>query len=443
MHINTDCLVVGGGPAGYAAAWAAGHMGVKTVIVERHGFLGGMGTVAGLNSFLNHHYEDKIDLSDGVYRRLVRRLYQTGGMYRAWKPNADFFDLEELKSSMESSLAEEQVRILYHCTFDDIYKSKNGHTLRFIGKGDEVLIDAKYVIDATGDADVCAKAGVPVSYGDSGAKDKAQPMSMVVQLANFKPSDYVAAGFRLTESGHACQGDCWREEIKLAREAGEWSIPRDSIAMWWSSPKDPTHIFINGTRVQGRLGCDPEQLSKAETEGRHQARELAVFFRKHIPGFQHSYLLATGPQIGVRETRRIIGNYVLTKNDVLSGYQPEDAVVECAYPIDIHSAQGHETNVYKDSTIHYGIPYRCLIPKAVKNILAAGRCISADHQSAGSFRVMPTCMSLGEAAGTAIGIAAREETSLENVNGAIIRNEMDVWRGTALTNPENGRFIPE
>ncbi|MGE9294644.1 MAG: FAD-dependent oxidoreductase [Puniceicoccales bacterium] len=442
MHINTDCLIIGGGPAGYAAAWAAAHMGVKTVIAERYGFLGGMGTVAGLNSFLNHHYEDKEDLSDGVYRRLVRRLYQAGSMYRAWEPNVDVFGLEDLKSTMEVSLTEEGVRILYHCAFDTIRRSEKGHTLRFVGKGDEVFVDAQYVIDTTGDADVCAKAGVPVSYGNNGARDMAQPMSMIVQLAGFNPSAYAAAGFRLGASGHACQGDCWREEIHAAREAGEWSIPRDSIAMWWSSSKDSTHIFINGTRVQGLLGCDPEQLSQAEMEGRRQARELAMFFRKYVPGFEHAYLLATGPQIGVRETRRIVGNYVLTKDDVFNGYHPDDTVAECAYPIDIHAAQGLATNVYKDRSIRYGIPYRCLVAKGANNMLAAGRCISADHQAAGSFRVMPTCMSLGEAAGTAVGIAAQEKTSLENLNGAAVRHVMDTRRGNALTDPGTGVFTP-
>lgn len=332
MTIQTECLVIGGGPAGYGAAWAASEMGVKTVIAERYGFLGGMGAAASLSSLINYHQNGKTDLSDGVYRRLIRRLHQSGATYRAGDPHVDFVDVEELKVAMEASLTEVGARILYHSAFDHINRTDDGFQVRMLGKGDEIIIHTQYLIDATGDADVCAKAGTPLSYGRNGDRGMAQPMSMIVQLSGFDPDKYAASGFPVGENGHVCETSGWSKQISDAREAGEWTIPKDSIAMYWSSPKDPTHVFINGTRIQGLLGCDPEQLSKAETEGRRQAHELAVFFRKYIPGFEHSHLLSTGPQIGVRETRRIVGNYTLSADDVIHGRHPGIALSNAPTP---------------------------------------------------------------------------------------------------------------
>ncbi|WP_269526697.1 FAD-dependent oxidoreductase [Coraliomargarita parva] len=441
MTIQTECLVIGGGPAGYGAAWAASEMGVKTIIAERYGFLGGMGAAASLSSFINYHQNGNTDLSDGVYRRLIRRLHQSGAAYRAGDPHVDFLDVEELKVAMEASLAEVGTRILYHCAFDHITRTDNGFRVRMLGKGGEILIQTRYLIDATGDADVCAKAGTPVSYGKNGDKDMAQPMSMIVQLSGFDPVMYSDSGYTIGANGHVCETSGWSTQIAEAREAGEWSIPKDSIAMWWSSPKDPSHVFINGTRIQGLLGCDPEQLSKAETEGRRQAHELAAFFRKYIPGFEHSHLLSTGPQIGVRETRRIVGNYTLSSDDVIHGRYPADSIVECSYPIDIHAPKGIETQIDVHTGIHYGIPYRCLTIRGEDRLIAAGRCISADHEAAGSFRVMPVCMSLGEAAGTAVGLASTSGQSLEKMSGATVRQTMDQRRGAPLTAPDSHAFI--
>lgn len=424
MKLTAQCLVIGGGPAGYGAAWAAGRLGCDVLLVERHGFLGGMGGAASLSAFINYHLDGQCDLSDSAYRDLLGTLRRLGGSYRGDGPHVDFFDVEMLKGVMEEQLSKQGVRLLYHCQFDSAEKTQNGYRLRFVGKGDEVLVCAQYVIDATGDADVCAKLGAPLTYGLNNRVDMMQPMTMVVQLGGFNPQSYVTAGGRLWEGKYACEGCTRSVEIEQARKAGDWTIPRKDIAMWWASPLDPTRVTINGTRIHGYSGCNPLDLTRAEIEGRKQARELATFFRKYVPGFAQSYLLQTGPQIGVRETRRIVGLRTLSTEDVLGGHRPDDSVVYCSYPIDVHSPTGADTEMSYDRRIYYGIPYGCLVPQHLSRVLAAGRCISATHEAAGSFRVMSTCMSIGEAAGTAIALAANTNVDVTDIRGQDVRQVM-------------------
>lgn len=260
-----------------------------------------------------------------------------------------------------------------------------------------------------------------------------QPMTMIVQLGGFDPVAYRAVGNDVVTEGYISEGCSRGEEIRMARAAGEWSIPRSDIAMWWTSPFDQTRVTINGTRVQGFSGCSPLELSLAEIEGRRQARELASFFKKYVPGFAKSHLLATGPQIGVRETRRISGIKTLSTEDVWSSARSVDSITFCSYPIDIHSPNGNDTEMTHDVEIHYGIPYGCLVPAEKSRILAAGRCISATHEAAGSFRVMSTCMSIGQAAGAAVAIAKKTDRKLAEIQGSEIRFLMEQDRRIEVT----------
>jgi len=193
----------------------------------------------------------------------------------------------------------------------------------------------------------------------------------------------------------------------------------------WAVAGDPTRILVNGTRVQGLNACDPLDHTRAEIEGRAQARELVAFFRKYVPGFARAYLLQTGPQIGVRESRRIVGRATLTEYDILASHMPEDSIALCSYPIDVHQPDGDGTDhTPQRSDYLYGIPYGSLLPAGLENIAAAGRCISATHEAAGSFRVMPTCMSIGQAAGTAAALAHESDIALGSIDGAAIRARM-------------------
>ncbi len=415
--------MIGGGPAGYGAALAAARGGCRTLLAERHGFLGGMGTAAGLSCYLNHHV-GKVDLAGGIYREFVREQSARGLHYFDALAQADFFEPESCKRVMESTLLAAGGEVLFHVLLETVRKTVDGWAADFAGKGAMVRVRCRYLIDATGDGDACALAGARMTHGRR-ADGKTQPMSMVVQLGGFDPSAWRAAGHRLLEGRYATEGDHFAEEIAAARAAGEWTIPRSEIAMFWSMPGDPTRVTINGTRINGLGACDPRETTRAEIEGRRQAGEVLGFFRRHVPGFGGAYLAQTGPQIGVRESRRIVGRATLDEEHVRGRFMPSASVVLCAYPIDVHHPEGCGTQFEKAPDGHvYGIPWECQLPEALENVAAAGRCISATHEAAGSFRVMPTCMGLGEAAGTAVALAHRSGARLHDIPGEAIRREL-------------------
>ena len=425
IRLQTSCLVIGGGPAGYGAALAAGRRGVSTIIVERHGYLGGMGTSAGLTCYLNT-IGANTDISDSIYRELVGQMRQQKLCYHSDHAQADYFDPESNKLLMEQNLIKQGVQILYHTLFSGIDHADDGTWLvECIAKNARIKIKADFVVDCTGDADVCAAAGAETIHGRNN-DGRAQPMSMVVQLSGFDPHEWAQAGGDLIDGRFALACDSFSDQIEKARGAGTWSIPRENIAMLWSSPADPTRITINGTRINGLSACNPLDVTRAEIEGRRQAQEILHFFRNYIPGFSKAQLLETGPQIGVRESRRIVGRSTLTEEDIRQNILPKDMVVRCSYPIDIHSPDSDQTQFEATTRDHaYGIGWASMLPRNLENIAAAGRCISATHEAAGSFRIMSTCMGLGEAAGTGVTLALRKKVNLEEVSGNEIRLTMD------------------
>ncbi|HEY0945868.1 MAG TPA: FAD-dependent oxidoreductase [Opitutaceae bacterium] len=433
FNLRTSCLVVGGGPAGYGAALAASEGGCPVLLAERHGFLGGMGAAAGLSCYLNHR-DTREDVSDGVYRGLIDALRRLGASYHDDYSQADFFEPEWCKWVMEQQLLAAGAKILYHCLFEAAEKHGDGWRVTFLCKGARIAVECNYLVDTTGDADVCASAGVPVTHGRR-SDGKAQPMTMVVQLGGFDPGVWARAGGRMVGGGsYAMEGDCFHAEVAAARAAGKWTIPRNEIAMFWSMPADPTRITINGTRINGLSACNPLDVTAAETEGRRQAQEILYLFKHYIPGGAGVHLLQTGPQVGVRESRRITGRAELTEADVRGGRRPASSVVNCSYPIDVHQPDGAGTQFEKTVADQaYGIAWECLLPSGVDNIVAAGRCISATHEAAGSFRVMPTCMGLGEAAGTAVALAAADRVPLHAVAAERIRAVMDERKAGVLT----------
>jgi hypothetical protein len=428
LEFNVPCLVVGGGPSGFGAASAALRGGCETILVERHGFLGGMGTAAGLSCYLNHLGVD-VDLSTPVYRSFKQQQSDLKSHYHDAHTQADYFEPECCKLGMEQAILNAGGKLLYHSTLSDVYREDGSWVAEFMSKGARVRIRCHYLIDATGDADPSAMAGASLSHGLK-SSGQTQPMTMVVQMGGFDPKAWAASGRRLIEGRYVAEGDQYAEQVLEARSAREWSIPRENIALFWSMPNDPSRITVNGTRISGFSSCNPMETTCAEVEGRRQAQELVAFFKKYISGFENVYLHQTGPQIGVRESRRIVGRYTLTEDDVRSGRIPESSVMLCAYPIDVHSSEDTGTQ-YEDNASVYGIPWECQLPIGLENIAAAGRCISATHEAAGSFRVMPTCMGLGEAAGTAVALAWKNKDPLHSIDGSAIRREIDAAHAVA------------
>jgi glycine/D-amino acid oxidase-like deaminating enzyme len=317
---EADVLVFGGGPAGVSAALAAARLGASVVLVERHGFCGGMATAAGLSVFINYR-AGTTDLSAPIYREIVERLDLIGAHYRTHDLHCDVFEPEALKVVLDRMLEEAGVRTLYHVGPDQIRQSGDG-TWEVVcrGKNCQRTLAVRCLIDATGDADASRLAGVETTFGRS-RDGRTQPMTMVARLGGFDPVDYHAAGGQLLEGRYVFEGSTRAPEIAEARRLGLWDIPRDDIAMFWSQPWDPTAVTVNGTRVHGNA-TDLANFSEAEAQGRKQAWQLLNFMRRFIPGFSRAFLVATGPQIGVRETRRIIGRATLTESDVLGRVTP-------------------------------------------------------------------------------------------------------------------------
>jgi hypothetical protein len=187
----------------------------------------------------------------------------------------------------------------------------------------------------------------------------------------------------------------------------------------------PGEWRVNTTRVHGIDGTDPDDLSRAEIEARDQVRELIPFLRKNCPGLENARLLETGAQVGIRETRHILGDYVLTGDDVREGRRFADAIARCAYPIDIHDPVGTRGRLEgMTGGEFYDIPYRCLLPRNVDNLLVAGRCLSADHEAAASARVIPPCYATGQAAGTAAALSSRDGIPLHHLDVHLLQDTL-------------------
>ena len=398
-------VVVGGGPAGLAAATTAARRGVETVLIERYGFLGGMGTAGLVNPFMMWN-PSQGQLVGGVFEETVDRMAAKGGYGGTRQPYA--FDPEVLKVVADEMCLDAGVQVRLHTLFASV--EMEGSRIASIAtesKSGRETLSADLYLDCTGDADLAFRAGVPCEIGREG-DGLTQPMTLNFRLANVDVE-------RMPP----------RAEINrlydAAKAEGRVDCPRENVLLFFAVQPDVVHF--NTTRVTGKSGVDAGDLTQAEVEARRQTHQLVRLLVGEVAGFEHAYLQQTAVQIGVRESRRIRGEYVLTADDVLGARKFLDGIARCSYPIDIHSPSGAGTdirNVPKGD--HYEIPYRCLVPLGVDNLLVAGRCVSATHEGQSSLRVMPQCFAMGEAAGAAAALAMEKSVSPRELPGEEVRN---------------------
>ncbi|GGL64623.1 hypothetical protein GCM10010129_05290 [Streptomyces fumigatiscleroticus] len=440
---RTDVLVVGGGPAGIAAAVGAADAGAEVVLVERYGFLGGNATAAlvmPLMSFHNEHRqatfteagdEARLLPTDhgegepvvaGVLWRLLDRLTERGGCIPPSQRTGYTvpFDPEIFKLVLLDLLDQAGVRMLFHAFASTALPLDDGRRVVFETKSGPVVIDASVVVDGTGDGDVAAACGAPYEIGRP-EDGLVQPMTLMFRAADFDRERFAAYVREHPGQWRGVHG-LW-DLVEQATAAGELRLPREDV-LFFATPH-PREVSVNCTRVTRVRGTSVWDLTRAEYTARRQLEQIARFLRTRVPGFEQSYVVQSGTHIGVRETRRVLGEYQLTAHDILGAQPFDDVVAHGAYPVDIHNPRGTGTVLKRVPTGRfYDIPLRCLIPRDTDRLLVAGRCISGTHVAHSSYRVMPIAMATGQAAGVCAALAVRTGHAPRELPHRLVQEEL-------------------
>ncbi len=402
-----DLAVIGGGFAGFAAAVSAAREGASVIIIEKGNALGGAAVHNLVNPFMPYFTTvdgKKFNLSRGMFTEIRNKLKEKrNGEVSVTDLGEISFLEEDLKLILNETALEAGVDILYHAYLFGV--NRNGgkiESAKFACISGEITVEADYFIDATGNAQLAYLAGCPTRLGRE-PDSLCQPMTLCFRVGNADVEKFFRSHKRLNE------------EYAAARESGEITNPRDNVLVFKTPVKNVLHF--NTTRVVLKNPTDPIDVTEAEIIARRQVYEVYEFMKKHADGLENSFLMMTAPEIGVRESRMIVGDYVLTEDECKSCTKFEDGIAACNYDIDIHNPEGSGTShYYFGPGEYYTIPYRSLIPQGVDNMLVAGRCISSDHGAQASYRIMPTVTTLGEAAGAAIAIAKKTGASTREVD---------------------------
>jgi 2-polyprenyl-6-methoxyphenol hydroxylase-like FAD-dependent oxidoreductase len=404
---EVDVFVAGGGPAGLAAAWAAARQGAKVFLVEATGCLGGMGTAGGLPMFC--FFTDGINfVSAGFGSAVYDRLWQDGaiapGMRRDHPHGAVLFNGEILKRVYDRMAEEAGFGFSLFTGLVDVVAEQGAVAAAVChGKSGLFAVRAKVFVDATGDGDLCVRAGATFAKGD--ADGEMQPGTLCSLWAGI---DWA----RAKAAGH----DWWGQSRHLPDAFGKGLFTVED-------PHMPGLCQVAGSAGWGNIGhafgvdgTDERSLTAAMVHARRILPEYERFFKEHLQGFERMDLVGTGAILGVRETRRIIGDYELGLDDFARRAVFADEIGRFAYPVDLHPTRptAEKAAAFEEEFQSlryqpgesYGIPYRSLLPQGLENVLVAGRCISCDRAIQGSIRVMPGCFITGQAAGTGAALAA-------------------------------------
>lgn len=384
---KADIIVVGGGPSGIAAAISAARTGKKVVLLEKSAQLGGMGTLAGVGIFMI------VGNFTGIYKELVNAIrpdFET--LYPDPENYKVHFNPFLLRYYLSKKVRDENVEVIYHADFLSLEAVDEETRVVWVNTVEGVRgIQGKMVIDCTGNGSVAIDAGAEYTSGREN-DNLVQPMTMMFQMQDTgKPVPQV-----LPEGCYFYE----REE----------DLPQGRRLFWEMKPEGT--LLVNMTRVRGN-GATIDDLNYAEEESLRQVLSVVNYLQRN--GFENYILSHVGSQVGVRETHQILGEYLLTEDDLHQGRTFSDVIAQTNYNIDIHSPSGESETDERDISM-YDIPYRCLIPKNVDKLLVAGRAISATHVAMSSARVMPTCYALGQAAGIAAAIALEDQCDLRDVD---------------------------
>ncbi|MHB9036719.1 MAG: FAD-dependent oxidoreductase [Armatimonadota bacterium] len=431
-----DIIVAGGGMAGCSAAVAAARSGCRTLLIEQFGYLGGWATAALVNPFMTHRTSDGTPLIAGIFAEINRSLDDAGGLL------GNCFDTEALMFVLQEMVLASGASLRLHTFCESVHQTGDGEIIiQTVSKSGKELFRCSRLIDCTGDGDLAVSLGAKFETGaedgvpqaatlmfDVGGVDLARALAYVkdnpdqMRFPKLSPDTDLA---QLADGVIAVAG--YYDLVSRAREAGEYDPPGDLI-FYIGRPRKG-EVTFNTTHIGSVDGTDADDLTRAEIEGRRQMMSIIQFVRKHVPGFEKAYLLRSAAHVGIRETRRIVGEYKFSGSDVTHAQKFDDAICRLAYPVDVHSGKGE--GYTKDEEVAgvqtppagdwYEIPYRCLVPNGVEGVLVAGRCISSTQAGHGAIRIMPACAAMGEAAGVAAALSIANCCPLNRVDAAELR----------------------
>jgi hypothetical protein len=402
-----DVVVVGGGPAGLAAATAAARNGADVLIIERYGFLGGMGTAGGVTNFAGLYglvHGETRQVVHGVANDLLNRVDRLGGLNKPQQGlqgriTVRSYDVSTLKCAADDLLLSAGAKILFHAVAVDVVMD-GGTIVALIveTKSGRRAVRAKTFIDCSGDADLAARAGVPFETGDGNGSGLFP--SMMFRVGGVDPERALAA-----------IGEFKAIDRLMNEAAGKgYSFPREGAIV--RPQKNPTEWRANVTQIRNSDGLamdatDALQLSDGEIDGRRQVKEYFRFMKNEVPGFENAHIVEIAPQVGIRETRRVGGLYSLSGEDIVDCTDFQDTIGVNAWPMELHVAGKIEWGFFPDGSRGFcQLPYRMLVPNGVSNLLVAGRCASMNHEGQSAARASGACFAMGEAAGTAAAMLA-------------------------------------
>lgn len=404
VFAEVDVLVIGGGPAGLAAAVSAARLGAQTLLLERHGFLGGMGTAGGVTNFaglFGKRGGEMQLLVRGVADELLHRIGALGGLNEPQdglqgRIRVRSYDVAAYKCAADGFLLSAGVRLLFHAWAAGVVMDGEHITaLLAETKSGRVAIRAREFIDASGDGDVAAFAGVPFTYGD-GQGNALYPSTMF-RLSNVDAPRALAA-----------VGEFKAIDKLMAAAAGRYNFPRQGAIL--RPQRNPSEWRANVTQLHDDAGraanaIDAAGLSAAEVQGREQIVEYLRFLRAEVPGFERAEIAEIAPQVGVRETRRVHCAHMLSGDEVLNGARFDDSIGLNAWPVEQHVAGRIEWAFPRDPDNSFNqLPYRMLQPERVANLHVAGRCAGMEHLGQSAARASGACFVMGQAAGTAAAL---------------------------------------
>ncbi len=431
---DVDVLVCGGGPAGIGAAVAAARQGAHTMLIEQQGCLGGVATNTLVGVWLGSYSRDgAYPVVGGIFAEIVDRLVAEGAAipasedvvggtrhvgYASWHGRTVPFEFEPCKRVCEKLALDAGVRLRYLTTAVSPQIQGQRITGVFIhSKNGLEFVRAGAVVDATGDADIAFRAGCPT------VKGRAEDGLMSPATLIFIVEDVDSQAFE-----RYCQetGDVrFRKVIRELKQKGEWPFPFE-IIICCEMPRRG-RFFINTLRQTGIDGTDADDLTRGMIEGRRQAVRLMDILRRVVPGFANARITQTAPVIGIRDTRRIVGEYEVSVEDVIQGRHHHDTIALSGYQWDMADPRRPSYQRMEGTTIalpYVEIPYRSLLPQGIDNLVVAGRCVSAAWDALGLLRIMPACFAMGQAAGTAAARAVQSNSALRGVDAQELRADL-------------------